>query len=473
MSENSNITMNELLESYDVSKIRTGDTIKGTVLAVNEDSISVNINYKSDGILSKENYSNSTTTDLNELVSVGDQIEATVLQMSDGDGNVVLSRRAIEEKNNWSKIVSLKKEDLIIDTTVVETNDFGAIAIVQNIRGFIPKNQLSINRNVKPSDYLGKEVKVKIIDTKNKKGKKQLILSSRAVEKIEKEKLENEIWQSLEEKGIYEGTVKKIVDYGAFVEINGIDGLLHINEIAWIRIKHPSDVIKEGEKIKVMIKKLDKENKKMSLSYKATIKNPWTVFIENYKKGDEVKGIISDIVDFGAFIIIDDVKCLLHIRDISWFRTEKVSDALSIGQEITTKILNINEKDKKINVGIKQLSVHPFDKFVQNVSVNDIIKVKIKRIVSDGVYVDLNEDLDSFINISKISKDKLRSPAQVVKIDEEKEAKIIGIDRKAKKIKLTFILINQDEDKFSNGKEPVSYTLGDDVFTIGDLFKNK
>lgn len=473
MSENSNYTMNELMENYKVSKIRTGDVITGTVIAVNEDSISVNLNYKSDGILSKEEYSNADISDLRQIIKEGEKIEAYVLRLSDQDGNVVLSRKIIEERANWKKIVSLKDKDPIIETKIIEANDYGVFALIEHIKGFIPKNQLSLNKNVKPADYVGKTVKVKILDLKNNKGRKQLILSSKVVEKIEKKKIEKQIWESLEEGEIYDGTVKNILNFGAFVDIKGIDGLLHVNEIAWTKIKHPSEVLKEGDKIKVMIKKIDVKNKKLSLSYKATIQSPWSIFTEKYNKGDEVKGIITKIEDYGAFVNIDDVQCLLHVKDISWFRTEHPSDVLEVGQEIKVKILDINKKNKKVNLGIKQLTEHPFDKFVKTHSSNDIIKVIVKRIVSDGVYVNINEDLDSFIHISKISKDKLRTPAKILKIDEEKEAKIIGIDRKAKKIKLSFILNNQEDNEFSNGKEPVSYTLGNDNFTIGDLLKKK
>ncbi len=473
MSENSNYTMNELMENYNVSKIRTGDIVTGTVISVNEDFISVNLNYKSDGILSREEYSNADITDLSQVIKEGEKIEAYVLRLSDQDGNVVLSRKIIEEKENWKKLISLKEENPILETKIIEANEYGAFALIEHIKGFIPKNQLSINKNVKPADYVGKAVKVKILNLKNNKGKKQLILSSKAVEKIENQIKEKQIWEALKEGEIYEGTVKNILDFGAFVNIKGIDGLLHVNEIAWTKIKHPSEVLKEGDKIKVMIKKIDIKNKKLSLSYKATVQSPWSIFVEKYNKGDEVNGVVTKIEDYGAFVNIDDVQCLLHVKDISWFRTEHPSDVLKVGQEIKVKILDINKKNKKVNLGIKQLTVHPFDKFSKEHANNDIIKVIVRRIVSDGVYVDINEDLDSFIHISKISKDKLRTPAQVLKIDEEKEAKIIGIDRKTKKIKLSFILNNQQDDKFSRSKEPISYTLGNDNFTIGDLLKKK
>lgn len=470
MSENQNTTMSELFEEYGVSKIRTGGNVKGTVISVTPDAISVNLNYKSDGILTRDEYSHEYIADLNEVVKEGDVIEAHVLKLSDEDGNVLLTRKPIEEEKLWEKFETMKAEGTIVETKIIEASEYGIYGKINGIKGFVPKNQISIKRDVDPSEYVGKTLKVKILDTVNKKGRKQLVLSARSIEKAEKELKEQQAWDLINEGEIYEGVVKNLQDYGAFVDINGIDGLLHITEIAWNRIKHPSEVLNVGDKIKVKVKSIDKDKKKLSLSYKATIKSPWAIFVENHKVGDVVTGKVTRVVDFGAFVSIDNVECLLHIKDIAWLRTEKVTDVINVGDEITAKILSIQKKERKVSLGMKQLVEHPFDTFTKDLNVNDIINVKITRILLDGVYVDVANDIDSFIPIAKVSSEKLRTPAQVVKVGETKEAKIIGIDRKAKKLNLTFILENKEENEFANGNEPVSYSTGNDNFTIGDLF---
>lgn len=460
-------TMHDLLENYGgVSYIRTGERVKGTVIYVSPEAISVNINYKSDGIITRDEYSITEVQDLTTVAKEGDEIEAQVLKISDQDGNVVLTRRPLEESKIWDELEKMRSEGTVVETTIIEASQYGIYGKVKGIKGFVPRNQISVKRNVDPSEYVGKVLKVQVLETKSFKGRKQLVLTSRAAEKIEKDARDKEVWESIKEGEIYEGTVKNIQDYGAFVEINGIDGLLHINEIAWTRIKHPSEVLKTGDKISVKVKTIDKENKKLSLSYKATVKSPWSIFLDKNQKGDVVTGKVTRIVDFGAFVEVDGIECLLHIKDLDWARTEKVSDVLKEGQEVTAKILNITRKDRKVSLGLKQLVEHPFDKYAKDIKKDDIIPVEVTRILLDGVHVLVNGNIDCFIPIAKVSTEKLRTPAQVVKVGEVKDAKVLGIDMKGKNLNLTFILEDKGDD-FSN-EEAASYQPEDVNFTIGE-----
>jgi 4-hydroxy-3-methylbut-2-enyl diphosphate reductase len=464
-------TMHELLENYGgVSYIRTGERIKGTVIYVTPEAVSVNINYKSDGIITRDEFSIGEVQDLTKLVKEGDEIEAQVVKISDQDGNVVLTRKPLEEHKVWDELEAMKNDGTVIETIIVEASQFGIYGKVKGIKGFIPRNQISINRNADPSEYVGKNLKVQVLETKNNKGRRQLVLTSRAIERQEKELKDNEVWETIKEGEVYEGTVKNIQDYGAFVEINGIDGLLHINEIAWTRIKHPSEVLKTGDKISVKVKSIDKENKKLSLSYKATIKSPWALFLDKNQKGDVVTGVVTRIVDFGAFVMVDDIECLLHIKDLDWARTEKVTDILHEGQEVTAKILNITRKDRKVSLGMKQLVEHPFDKYAKDLKRDDIIQVEVTRILLDGVHVSVNGNIDCFIPIAKVSTEKLRTPAQVVKVGEMKDAKVLGIDLKGKNLNLSFILEDKGEE-FEN-TEAASYQPEEANFTIGESIGN-
>ncbi len=458
-------SMHELLENYGgVSYIRTGEKVKGTAIYVSPDAVSVNINYKSDGIITRDEYSMTEISDLTQVVKEGDEIEALVIKISDQDGNVVLTRKPLEEQKIWDELEEMRVQGTIIETPIIEASQYGIYGKVKGIKGFIPRNQISINRNVDPSEYVGKNLKVKILETKNKKGRRQLVLTSRAVEKMEKEAQDKIVWENIQEGEIYEGTVKNIQDYGAFVEINGIDGLLHINEIAWTRIKHPSEILKTGDKINVKVKSVDKENKRLSLSYKATVKSPWATFLDKYQKGDIVTGTVTRIVDFGAFVKVDDIECLLHIKDLDWARTEKVTDVLHEGQEVTAKILSITRKDRKVSLGLKQLVEHPFDVYAKTLNKDDIIKVEVTRILLDGVHVNANGNIDCFIPIAKVSHEKLRTPAQVVKVGEVIDAKVQSIDMKGKNLNLTFIL----DDKGEETPHDISYQPEEANFTIGE-----
>ena len=458
-------SMHELLENYGgVSYIRTGEKVKGTAIYVSPDAVSVNINYKSDGIITRDEYSMTEISDLTQVVKEGDEIEALVIKISDQDGNVVLTRKPLEEQKIWDELEEMRVQGTIIETPIIEASQYGIYGKVKGIKGFIPRNQISINRNVDPSEYVGKNLKVKVLETKNKKGRRQLVLTSRAVEKMEKEAQDKIVWENIQEGEIYEGTVKNIQDYGAFVEINGIDGLLHINEIAWTRIKHPSEILKTGDKINVKVKSVDKENKRLSLSYKATVKSPWATFLDKYQKGDIVTGTVTRIVDFGAFVKVDDIECLLHIKDLDWARTEKVTDVLHEGQEVTAKILSITRKDRKVSLGLKQLVEHPFDVYAKTLNKDDIIKVEVTRILLDGVHVNANGNIDCFIPIAKVSHEKLRTPAQVVKVGEVIDAKVQSIDMKGKNLNLTFIL----DDKGEETPHDISYQPEEANFTIGE-----
>lgn len=458
-------TMHELLENFGgVVYIRTGQTIKGTVISVNHDAVSVNINYKSDGIITRDEFSMTEVSDLTEVVKEGDKIEAVVLRIADADGNVVLTRKPLEEQKVWDELEELRVQDAIVETKIIEASQYGIYGNLKGIKGFIPRNQISVDRNVDPSGYVGKNLKVKILETKNKKGRRQLVLTSRAVEKIEKDARDKEAWENIQEGEVYQGTVKNLQDYGAFVEVNGIDGLLHINEIAWTRIKHPSEVVNPGDKIDVKVKNVDRENRRLSLSYKATTKSPWAKFLDKYKKGDVVTGLVTRIVDFGAFIKIDEIEALLHIKDLDWARTEKVTDVLEEGQEVTAKILSITRKDRRVGLGLKQLTDHPFDLYAKTLNKDDIIQVEVTRILLDGVHVNANGNIDCFIPIAKVSTEKLRTPAQVVKVGEVKDAKVQNIDMKGKNLNLTFILDDKSEDAHEN----ISYKAEEANFTIGE-----
>ncbi len=471
-------TMHDLLENYGgVSYIRTGERVKGTVIYVTPEAVSVNINYKSDGIITRDEYSLTEVQDLTTVLKEGDEIEAQVMKISDQDGNVVLTRKPLEEHKIWDELEKMRSEKAIVETTIIEASQYGIYGKVKGIKGFIPRNQISIQRNVDPSEYVGKSLKVQVLETKNNKGRRQLVLTSRAVEKEEKAARDSIVWESIKEGEIYEGTVKNIQDYGAFVEINGIDGLLHINEIAWTRIKHPSEVLKAGDKISVKVKSVDKENKKLSLSYKATIKSPWALFLDKHQKGDVVTGKVTRIADFGAFVEIDGIECLLHIKDLDWARTEKVTDVVQEGQEVTAKILNITRKDRKVSLGLKQLVEHPFDKYAKNINKDDIIPVEVTRILLDGVHVNANGNIDCFIPIAKVSTEKLRTPAQVVKVGEVKDAKVLGVDMKGKNMNLTFILEDKGEEfthEESTAYQPeeANFTIGESIGdALGDLLK--
>ncbi|SHI70532.1 small subunit ribosomal protein S1 [Dethiosulfatibacter aminovorans DSM 17477] len=466
--------MQELLENFEFVKIYPGKKIKGTVILVNPDSALVNFGYKSDGIIEKENYTLEKVEDLSTILNVGDEIEAVVVSSTSDDGNVVLSRRQFEQESKWNEVVELFEKGEKIEITVGKTNEKGAIANFKGFSGFIPRSHLSKDRNVEPADFAGKTMEVEIIEAKMKNGKNKLIFSRKKIELDEARKVEQAAWEALEIKETYEGKVNRLADFGAFVEINGIEGLLHINEISWNRIKHPSDVLSIGDLVQVKVLKKDVEKRRMSLSLKANLQKPFEIFDENNKVDDIVTGKIVSLTNFGAFVQVENVQGLLHVSDISWDKVNLPEDVLNVGDEIQVKILKIDVKNERLSLGMKQLSEDPFAKYTKDKKRFDIVSGTVKSMTVEGAVIQLDDEIDGFVPLNKVSKDKLRTPAQVLEKDQEVECKIIDINRKNKTIKLSMIIETEAETKEkTSSKDVVSYTLGDDSFTIGDLFKKK
>ncbi len=464
--------MHELLEGFEFIKIYPGKQIKGTVILVESDKALVNFGYKADGIITKEDYTMEAVEDLTTILNVGDEIEAVVANNANDDGNVVLSRKEFEQQNNWDEIVEQFNKGETVTVKAVKANDSGVVAMFKGFSGFIPGSHLSMGRSkVTPSDYVGQMLEVRIIEAKMKNNRNKLIFSKKVLEVEAAKAKEVEAWEGIDTKEVYEGKVNRLADFGAFVEINGVEGLLHINEISWNRIKHPSEVLKEGDLITVKVLKKDVEKRRMSLSLKSTLKRPFEMFVDNHKEGEIVTGKIVTLTDFGAFVEIDNVQGLLHVSDISWDMVKHPQDVLKTGEEIEVKILNIDTKKERLSLGVKQLTEDPFVKYTKNLKRFDVVKGIVKSMTVEGVTVELAEEIEGFVPTNKVSKDRLRTPAQILEKDQEVECKITDINRKTKSIKLTMI-IEQEESKKKEAQEEkvTSYTLGDDSFTIGDLF---
>jgi len=462
--------MNELLEDFEFVNIHPGKKIKGKVISVDKDRALINFGYKSDGVIKKEEFSLENIDDLTEKIEVGDEVAANVVANEDDDGNVTLSRKGIEIEEKWEEIEELYKTKEDVEVKVFSVNKSGCEIKLKGFNGFIPRSHLSVDRNADPQDFVNKEIKARIIEAKKTNRRNRLILSPKVIELEEKREKEREAWESIEVGKEYTGTVNKIKNFGAFVEIEGIEGLLHINEISWVRIGHPKDVLAEGEEITVKVLSKDIEKRRMSLSLKATVKRPWEKFVENFKIGEVVEGKIVNLTDFGAFVEIDNVQGLLHVSDISWEMVVKPSDKLNEGDTIKVKILNIDDKRERLSLGVKQLTEDPFVKFTKNLKKYDIIKGKIKSMTVEGVVVEFDDQFESFIPIKKVSREKLRTPADKFEKDQEVECKILGFDNRKKKLDVTMIT-EKPEKKNSKQNNQVSYTLGDDNITIGDLLK--
>ncbi|MVX65260.1 30S ribosomal protein S1 [Clostridium chromiireducens] len=348
---NEEMSMSELLNNYDVKRLNKGDILKGKVIDVNDKEVSVNINYAFDGLISKEELS-VDEKDPREVVNKDDEIDVYVLSPNDGEGYVELSlirARQIKEKE---ELVKYFKDQKNITVKIKEETKGGVIAYYGNVRIFIP-GSLASRERIELSTLIGKELDVKIteLDFRNNK----VVASRRIIEEEEYNKNKKVVWDSLVEGEKKNGVVKKLVKFGAFVDIGGLEGLIHISDLSWERVNKPEDVVKEGDKVEVFIGKVDKKNERLSLILKDVNKEPWTVHSSDIKVGDILEGKVIRLTSFGAFIeLFDGVEGLVHITEITDDHIAKASDVLELNQKVKVKVLNFNKEDKRISLSIKE-----------------------------------------------------------------------------------------------------------------------
>ncbi len=328
--------------------IRTGQTITGTVVQVTDEEVCVNIGYKSDGVIKRDELVADIAT-----VSVGSEIEVEVVKVNDGEGNVVLSQRNIVTRRNWDELVKAFEAGELIEGVGKEVVKGGLIATVRGIRTFVPASQLSERYVEKMEQFIGQPMKLKIIEVD--RPKKRLVASRKQVLAIEAEMGKKKAWENLEPGKVIKGTVRRLTDFGAFVDIGGVDGLIHVTDLSWGRVKHPSEVVRIGEEVEVKILSLDQEKERIGLGLKQTRQHPWEVALQNYTVGAIFSGKVVRIVSFGAFVELEPgLDGLVHISHIAPQRINRVEDALQIGDIVNVKVLEVNPEQKRISLSIRQ-----------------------------------------------------------------------------------------------------------------------
>lgn len=330
-----------------IVQIRPGQIITGKVEMITDDEVCVNIGYKSDGIVKKSELS---STDVKE----GDEIEVEVVKVNDGEGNVLLSQKNIINRKAWEEICAKEEAGEFVEGIGKEAVKGGLLADVAGIRTFIPASQLSLRYVEKIDEFVGQPMTLKIIEID--KTKKRIVASRKAVLMAEEAEKKKKIWESLEVGSVVKGVVRRLADFGAFVDIGGVDGLVHVTDLSWGRVKHPSDVVSVGQEIDVKILNIDPERERISLSYKQTQPRPWTVAGEKYPVGSVVEGKVVRITTFGAFVELEPgLDGLVHISQCALTRIAKVEDAVNVGDIVRVKVLDVNTEAKRISLSIREV----------------------------------------------------------------------------------------------------------------------
>ena len=330
-----------------IVQIRPGQIITGKVEMITDDEVCVNIGYKSDGIVKKSELS---STDVKE----GDEIEVEVVKVNDGEGNVLLSQKNIINRKAWEEICAKEEAGEFVEGVGKEAVKGGLLADVAGIRTFIPASQLSLRYVEKIDEFVGQPMTLKIIEID--KTKKRIVASRKAVLMAEEAEKKKKIWENLEVGSVVKGIVRRLADFGAFVDIGGVDGLVHVTDLSWGRVKHPSDVVSVGQEIDVKILNIDPERERISLSYKQTQPRPWTVAGEKYPVGSVVEGKVVRITTFGAFVELEPgLDGLVHISQCALTRIAKVEDAVNVGDIVRVKVLDVNTEAKRISLSIREV----------------------------------------------------------------------------------------------------------------------
>jgi len=331
-------------------RIRNGQVLKGSVVQIVDGEVCVNIGYKSDGFIPRNEFSSDPDVNPAEMLKVGDEIEVEVIKVNDGEGNVLLSRKNVESKRVWDNL--LQDDDIqnkVFTGIGKEVVKGGLIASIDGVRAFVPASQLSTKYVENIGDYVGKELKLKVIEVD--KSRKRIVASHKAVLLAEAEEARKEKWGKLEVGAKVTGTVRRITDFGAFVDIGGIDGLVHVTDVAWGRVKHPSDVLSIGQEIEVIIRDVDVDKQRVSLGYKQLQPKPWTMAAEKYPVGSVVEGKVVRIVPFGAFVALEPtIDGLIHISQVGVKRIVKVEDEINVGDIVRCKVLDVNPEAKRISL---------------------------------------------------------------------------------------------------------------------------
>ena len=327
-------------------RIRTGQTVTGKVVQITEDEVCVNIGYKSDGVIKRSDL-------VDQDVKLGDEIEVEVVKVNDGEGNVILSQRNIVNRKAWDALMAKYEANEYVDGVGKEAVKGGLIANVDGVRAFVPASQLSQRYVEKIADFVGKDMKLKIIEVDPQK--KRIVASRKAVIIEESAAKKKEVWDKLEEGIVIHGIVRRLTDFGAFVDLGGVDGLIHITDLSWGRVKHPSDVVKPNQEVDVKILSLDRERDRIQLGYKQLQPRPWDNAPEKFPEGSVVEGKVVRITDFGAFVELEPgLDGLVHISQCAKTRIAKVEDAVSVGETVQVKVLSVDPEKKRISLSIRQ-----------------------------------------------------------------------------------------------------------------------
>jgi small subunit ribosomal protein S1 len=449
------IQMQELI-AKSLRDFKEGSIVKGRILEIRNREVLVDIGYKSEGVIPLSEFD-----DIDDL-QVGDEVEVLLCRLENDEGTVILSKEKAAYRQNWEKIVKVFHGDGLIKGKVKGVVKGGLIVNI-GVEAFLPGSQIDI---VPPKDlqqFVGNTYDFKIVKIND--DRKNVVLSRRELIEQERSEKRQRFLDTIAIGSTVKGMVKNLTDFGAFIDLDGMDGLLHITDMSWGRLGHPSEMVKVGQELDVQVLDINREKERVSLGLKQTQKNPWEETENRFPIGTRVKGKITNLVPYGAFVQIEEgVEGLVHVSELSWTkRITRPSDVLTVGQEVEAVVLGINKEEQKISLGVRQLEPNPWDEIEVRYQIGRQVKGTVRNLTAYGAFVELEEGIDGMIHVSDMSwTRKINHPSEMVKKGDELEAVVIDIDKQNQRISLGMKQLEGDPWKEIEAK-----------FKIGDLVKGK
>lgn len=429
-----------------------GEIIKGKVVCITKDVVIVDIGYKSEGHIPVKEF---LDVNGNLSVKVGDEVEAMPESGEDDKGYIILSMEKARQAKAWDELEEAHKTGTAVEGKIVKKVKAGFNVDFHGVAAFLPGSQVDLKPVNDAEQLLNNVFMFKVLQYDRRKP--NIVVSRRAYLEEKRERLKKETVETLEEGKIVEGIVKNITNYGVFVDLGGIDGLLHITDMSWGRVKHPSELFKTGDRITVKILRFDKAENKLSLGLKQLKPNPWDVVSEKYQAGARVKGRVIGITDYGAFVEIEEgVEGLIHLSELSWAKIKHPSQRLKNGDAVEVKILEIDAANQKLSLSLKQCELNPWDAMSLKYAKGTRVKGIVKNIADYGVFVSIEDGVDGLAHISDLSWKKIKHPSELFQKGQEVEAEVISVDRGRERLSLSVKALQKDpwekiEEKYHAG----------------------
>lgn len=430
--------MEELLAESKFENLKQGAIVPGTITEIRQNEVVVDIGGKSEGVIPASEF-----PDMSEL-QAGSQIDVYVEKVEDVGGNPILSYDKAEQKKNWENILSKCEEGSIIAGRI-KAKVKGGLIVNIGVDSFLPASQVDVQPPKNLDQYVGQTYDFKVL--KINLDRKNIVISRRELIEEQRQQKRRELLENVAPGQTRRGVVKNITDYGAFIDLDGLDGLLHITDMSWGRISHPSQMVKQGEEVEVMIIEVDRDKERVSLGLKQLAKNPWDKIEEKYPVGGKVHGKVVNLVPYGAFVELEEgVEGLVHVTELSWTkRINKPNEVLKVGDEIDAVVLGIQKDDQKISLGVRQLDTNPWEMVQHNYRVGSRVSGKVRNITTYGAFVELEEGIDGMVHVSDMSwTRKINHPSEMVKKGDDIDAIVLDVDPSQQRISLGMKQLGDD-----------------------------